>query len=124
MTLSLPISLETQQISIQEQTEDEPMLYVLIFFMTLVFFSGICWIFCCGSCVGRDTLRAFGFERFVPPSNDSRKSLVRMRNYKYSSASTEEEWEMLEEGAGVNNVRMADEESVWDNDQEEYSALQ
>ncbi|CAG8439363.1 13749_t:CDS:2 [Funneliformis caledonium] len=66
--------------------------------MALVFFSGICWIFCCGSCVGRDTLRAIGLG---------------------SPAFTEEEeWEMFEEGADVNNN--VDEESVWDNNQETF----
>src|SRR2546430_17403255 len=62
----------------------------------------LCWIFCCGTCVGRDTLKVFGFERFLPSSDHNRR---RMRNYKYSPASTEEEeWEMLEEGANANDV--------------------
>src|SRR4051812_13425232 len=118
MKLPVPISLETsenQLISIQEQANDGPMLYVLVFFMVLVFFSGICWIFCCGTCVGRDTLKVFGFGRFLPPNYNSRgrRSLVRgMRNYKYSPAATEEEeWEMMEEGVDENNVRVADEEN-------------
>ncbi|CAI2170889.1 3011_t:CDS:1 [Funneliformis geosporum] len=122
MTFPVPISLETQPISIQEQSKDEPMLYVLIFFMVLVFFSGICWIFCCGSCVGRDTLRAIGLGRFVAsPNKRGRRSIVRgMRNYKYSPAFTdEEEWEMFE-GAGVNN----NEESAWDNNQNDQETLQ
>ncbi|CAB4376809.1 unnamed protein product [Rhizophagus irregularis] len=125
MNLPLPTSPEKQIISIQgesEETEDGPMFYVLIFLMVLVFSSGICWLFCCGTCVGRDTLRMFGFGRFSP-SNNRRRG---MRNYRYSPASTEEEeWEMLANANNENNVRVADdEESVLDNDQEEYSALQ
>ena|ERR1051325_1719078 len=128
MTFPVTISSEGQPISIQEQ-DDGPMFYVLVFFMVLVFLSGICWLFCCGTCVGRDTLKAFGFRSFLPSSDYNgrgRGSFIRgMRNYKYSPASTEEEWEMmLEEGVNENNVRVADDESVFDNDQEEYSALQ
>ncbi|EXX72938.1 hypothetical protein RirG_064680 [Rhizophagus irregularis DAOM 197198w] len=112
MNLPLPTSPEKQIISIQgesEETEDGPI--------------GICWLFCCGTCVGRDTLRMFGFGRFSPSSNNRRRG---MRNYRYSPASTEEEeWEMLANANNENNVRVADdEESVLDNDQEEYSALQ
>lgn len=127
MKLPLPTSPEKQIISIQGEsgeTEDGPMFYVLIFLMVLVFSSGICWLFCCGTCVGRDTLRMFGFGRFSPSSNyNGRRG---MRNYRYSPASTEEEeWEMLANANNENNVRVADdEESVLDNDQEEYSAFQ
>ncbi|RIA89187.1 hypothetical protein C1645_825212 [Glomus cerebriforme] len=123
MTFPVP---EKQPIFIQEETDDGPMFYVIIFFMVLVFSSGICWLFCCGTCVGRDTLRVFGFGRFLPSSDYNRRGGGGRRNYKYSPASTEEEWEMLEGGvngvnANENNVRVADDE---DNDQEEYSALQ
>ena|SRR5436305_657532 len=111
---------ERQPISIQEQPDDGPMLYVLVFFMVLVFLSALCWLFCCGTCVGRDTLKVFGFGNFL--SSDKRRGF--MGNYKYSPASTEEEWEMMLEGVNGNNVRVADDESVFDNDQEEYSALQ
>jgi hypothetical protein len=126
MKIPLLTSPEIQTISIQgesEVTEDGPMFYVLIFLMVLVFSSGICWLFCCGTCVGRDTLRMFGFGRFSPSNYNRRRG---MRDYRYSPASTEEEeWEMLANANNDNNVRVADdEESVLDNDQEEYSALQ
>ncbi|KAG0371106.1 hypothetical protein BGZ54_000050 [Gamsiella multidivaricata] len=39
---------------------------LMVFCITLVIF-GFVWCFCCGTCVGRDAMRAAGLSRFVPP---------------------------------------------------------
>ncbi|CAG8499998.1 11544_t:CDS:2 [Ambispora leptoticha] len=80
-----------------EKDVDEPYIYVLIFFMVLFFFGGIMWIFCCGTCVGREALRAFGLGKLVPSDDGS-----------------EEEWEMLEEGRDGNNSSAEEWDDDWD----------
>ncbi|CAG8505200.1 3907_t:CDS:10 [Diversispora eburnea] len=90
-----------------DPSHDEPMLYVILFFIVIGFFGGICWIFCCGTCVGRDFLKFCCGElyknindcdNFGNSFNNNFDDNNRGRNYKYkSTARDEEEWEMLEE---------------------------
>ncbi|KAG9295859.1 hypothetical protein G9A89_006598 [Geosiphon pyriformis] len=52
---------------IQKVEQDEDLLlFILILVMVLFFFCGLMWIFCCGTCVGREALRALGFGRCMP----------------------------------------------------------
>ncbi|KAI8583024.1 hypothetical protein K450DRAFT_225958 [Umbelopsis ramanniana AG] len=44
-------------------------LALIIGLMSALMLSGICWCFCCGTCVGRDMLRMIGASRFIPPSH-------------------------------------------------------
>ncbi|CAH1759592.1 1576_t:CDS:2 [Entrophospora sp. SA101] len=45
-----PLSYSTPPPKDQSIIDEEPYLYLIIFLMVIVFFSGICWIFCCGTC--------------------------------------------------------------------------
>ncbi|CAG8469813.1 5897_t:CDS:1 [Dentiscutata heterogama] len=92
----------------QLNDDDGPLLYLLIFFMVLIFFSGICWMFCCGTCVGRDLLKfCCRTTWFLPKNrrNKRKKNRSRSGGIKRGSSSKhdnvpldEEEWEMLEDG--------------------------
>ncbi|CAG8680658.1 4245_t:CDS:1 [Cetraspora pellucida] len=91
-----------------QQTDDGPLLYLLIFFMVLIFFSGICWIFCCGTCVGRDLLKFCCRTTWLFPKirhNKRKKNRLRSGGIRGGNNSKndrspldDEEWEMLEDG--------------------------
>ncbi|CAG8578299.1 4879_t:CDS:1 [Dentiscutata erythropus] len=91
-----------------QQNDDGPLLYLLIFFMVLIFFSGICWMFCCGTCIGRDLLKfCCRITWFLPKNkrNKRKKNRTRSSGIKRGSSSKrdnipldDEEWEMLEDG--------------------------
>ncbi|CAJ0833075.1 4507_t:CDS:2 [Entrophospora sp. SA101] len=66
-----PLSYSTPPPKDQSIIDEEPYLYLIIFLMVIVFFSGICWIFCCGTCVGQDLLKLMGLRRFLPDDVNS-----------------------------------------------------
>ncbi|KAG2235998.1 hypothetical protein INT48_004328 [Thamnidium elegans] len=41
--------------------------------MALIFLSGLCWCFCCGTCVGRSMLRGTGLVKFSRDGTDNRQ---------------------------------------------------
>ncbi|KAI9323527.1 hypothetical protein BX666DRAFT_1887804 [Dichotomocladium elegans] len=41
-------------------------LWLIIVFMASMFLAGLCWCFCCGTCVGQNLLRHAGFSRYLP----------------------------------------------------------
>ncbi|OBZ82437.1 hypothetical protein A0J61_09513 [Choanephora cucurbitarum] len=43
--------------------------WIIILTMALIFLSGLCWCFCCGTCVGRSLLRNTGLMRFTRGAN-------------------------------------------------------
>ncbi|KAI7879899.1 hypothetical protein K492DRAFT_207945 [Lichtheimia hyalospora FSU 10163] len=46
--------------------------------MASLFLTGLCWCFCCGTCVGQNLLRHSGFGRYLPRSNRNER-----RDWKY-----------------------------------------
>ncbi|KAM3583061.1 hypothetical protein VKS41_004815 [Umbelopsis sp. WA50703] len=61
--------------------------------MSTLMLAGICWCFCCGTCVGRDLLRLVGADRFIPTSHRYR----RHRDYHMPAMEYdihEQQWEM------------------------------
>ncbi|KAI1317325.1 hypothetical protein EDD11_008694 [Mortierella claussenii] len=51
-----------------EQQSTSPWgLYALMALCIILTLSGFVWCFCCGTCVGRDVMRAAGLSRYVPP---------------------------------------------------------
>ncbi|CAO3633243.1 unnamed protein product [Cunninghamella blakesleeana] len=59
-------------------------LVAIVFSLSLIFFSGLCWCFCCGTCVGRSLLRHYGFM-----SNNNKQR----ENQDYIPLHTQEQWE-------------------------------
>ncbi|KAI8977637.1 hypothetical protein BDF20DRAFT_578908 [Mycotypha africana] len=49
-------------------------LWLFIVLIASIFLSGLCWCFCCGTCVGRSLLRNTGFFRFARDGADNSQS--------------------------------------------------
>ncbi|CAO0794202.1 unnamed protein product [Mucor circinelloides] len=47
--------------------------WLMLSAILLVFLSGLCWCFCCGTCVGRSMLRNTGLLRFTRDAADNRQ---------------------------------------------------
>ncbi|CAO3644952.1 unnamed protein product [Mucor fragilis] len=47
--------------------------WLILSAILLVFLSGICWCFCCGTCVGRSMLRNTGLLKFTRDGVDNRQ---------------------------------------------------
>ncbi|KAL9560130.1 hypothetical protein MBANPS3_000094 [Mucor bainieri] len=47
--------------------------WLMLSAILLVFLSGLCWCFCCGTCVGRSMLRNTGLLRFARDGADNRQ---------------------------------------------------
>ncbi|GJJ69154.1 hypothetical protein EMPS_01500 [Entomortierella parvispora] len=59
--------------------------------------SGLVWCVCCGTCVGRDTLRAAGLSRFVPPPYMQPSFMNRGRYQRKRDGAMDEEEGLWEE---------------------------
>ena len=92
--------------------EDGPPLSIFIFVIALLFLSGFIWIFCCGTCVGRDAARACGLGRCVPKNDGGRRKTRRTGAIRTIDDVGQEAWEMLEEGLYVDD-------EIWNTVEEE-----
>ncbi|KAI8356158.1 hypothetical protein BD560DRAFT_437935 [Blakeslea trispora] len=62
--------------------------WIIILAMALIFLSGLCWCFCCGTCVGRSLLRNTGLIRFTREANHN--------NRRWQHLSTREDsWQLV-----------------------------
>ncbi|KAF8925132.1 hypothetical protein EDD21DRAFT_408238 [Dissophora ornata] len=68
-------------------------LYALMVLCITLSISGFVWCFCCGTCVGRDVMRAAGMSRFVPPPYMQPSFMNRGRHHRKRSADEEEGFE-------------------------------
>ncbi|KAH7053730.1 hypothetical protein BKA57DRAFT_533274 [Linnemannia elongata] len=68
-------------------------LYALMVFCIIMAISGFVWCFCCGTCVGRDAMRAAGLSRFVPPQYMQPSFMNRGGYQRKRSGDEEEGWE-------------------------------
>ncbi|KAF9918997.1 hypothetical protein BX616_003247 [Lobosporangium transversale] len=66
-------------------------LYALMVLCLTLAMSGLVWCICCGTCVGRDAMRAAGLSRFVPPPY-MRPSFMSRGRYHRNRSKDEEEF--------------------------------
>ncbi|ORY08119.1 hypothetical protein K493DRAFT_309926 [Basidiobolus meristosporus CBS 931.73] len=50
--------------------EDTKGVLILLSLLCFIFLAGFVWCVCCGTCIGRQVLREFGFQRCIPTSQD------------------------------------------------------
>ncbi|KAI8875316.1 hypothetical protein K501DRAFT_202878 [Backusella circina FSU 941] len=50
-------------------------LWLMFIGISTLFLSGLCWCFCCGTCVGRSLLRNTGLVSFARDGNSRRHEL-------------------------------------------------
>ncbi|KAL4212444.1 hypothetical protein AB4K20DRAFT_1892251 [Rhizopus microsporus] len=46
--------------------------WLILFSVVLIFLSGLCWCFCCGTCIGRSMLRNTGLVKFTRDDEEDR----------------------------------------------------
>ncbi|KAG0324688.1 hypothetical protein BGZ99_001574 [Dissophora globulifera] len=65
-------------------------MYALMVICITLTFSGFVWCVCCGTCVGRDVMRAAGFSNLVPPPY-MQPSFMNRGRYHHKRTGDEEE---------------------------------